>query len=178
MYTLISNLGQIILSETGVLIAPVDNINDPDYQAFLTWQQNGGELTITDSPGENYEFIAGVWSLKLDYLKEQKLLDLSIAFDNEFNFGSFTCSLGFRVDNRRYGNKNDKDNIQGLIDLGITIFKDADGAFHNLTPTELITIKNEMIGDGLSKYQTKWYFEGLIQAAQDEETLNSIQIVF
>ena len=92
-------------------------------------------------------------------------------FEEQFKTGTFTSSLGFRVDNRRYGDKNDRDNVSGLLKLGITTFRDADGNFHNLSIEQLTTLEQEMIQDGLMKYQIKWQHEQAIQQCGDVQSV-------
>ena len=172
MYSIILNTGNVYRTSDLKIVAPAQNSEDTDYQEYISWINEGNSPTEYNSPGEDYIFNGTGFNLKLEVLKEQKQNELNIAFDNQFQYGKFQCSFGFMVDNRRYGNKNDKDNIQSLIDIGINIFKDADGEFHQLSPEQLYQIKLEMTADGLKKYQTKWYFEGLIQSAQTNEELN------
>lgn len=90
-------------------------------------------------------------------------------FEEQFKTGSFVSSLGFRVDNRRYGDKNDRDNVSGLLKLGITTFRDSDGNFHNLTTEQLTLLEQEMIQDGLMKYQMKWQHEAMIAIKETPE---------
>ena len=178
MYTFINNTGEVIRNSDNILIAPCNDKNDPAYLEYIEWVETGGEPVIIDSPGDDYYYYFGQFLEKLEIIKERKLLELNEEFSKQFQYGQFVSSLGFKVDNRRYGDKNDKDNIQSLMDLDINVFKDADGNFHNLTLEQLQIIKNEMAGDGLKKYQIKWYFEGLIQATDDPVLLEEIVISF
>lgn len=153
MYTLILNLGEVIRDSDGVIVAPCEDRNHKDYQDFLDWQKAGGELNQISSPGEDYEYVNGSFQIKLSVLKAWKLQEIKDKLLNEYQNGSFLCSLGFRVDNRRYEDKNDKDNVQSLIDLGIPYFKDSDNLMHQLSLADMAQIKKEMSEDGLSKYQ-------------------------
>jgi hypothetical protein len=113
---------------------------------------------------------------ELEQLKMEKMEEVLIHFDELMFHGIFDCSLGFRADNRRGDGKDDKDNIQSLIDLGNepVYFKDADNQFHSLTLEELHTLKQEMIQDGLSKYQWKWNKENEVMSAETIEDLNAV----
>ena len=177
MYNIVINTGEVY-KEGDILVAPCEDINNIDYQAYVAWINSGNTPAEIFKPSDDYEFKNGGFVLKLDVIKGRKLSELTDIFEKQFQYGKFLSSLGFYVDNRRYGDKNDKDNIQSLIDIGITVFKDADNNFHNVTLEQLQIIKLEMTQDGLKKYQTKWYYEGLIQSAQSVEELESIQIVF
>jgi len=114
----------------------------------------------------------------LNELKQQKLQEIEDKFNDMLNSGKFLCSKGFYVDNRRTGTKNDKDNVQSLIDLGQepVYFKDADNNFQTLTLDDLKTIKQEMIQDGLQKYQYKWEKQQEVMEAKDINTLYEIVI--
>ncbi len=178
MYTLIINLGEVVRNSDGVVVAPCDDISHQDYQDFLSWQQAGGILNEVSSPGEDYELVNGSFQIKLSVLKTQKLQEIKDKLLNEYQNGSFLCSLGFRVDNRRYEDKNDKDNVQSLIDLGIPYFKDSDNVMHTLTMDNMTQIKKEMSEDGLSKYQKKWALQDAVNNATTIEELQAIVISF
>jgi len=113
----------------------------------------------------------------------KSLLDLKLSqvediFDTMMFSGVFTSSLGFPVDNRRSEGKNDKDNVQSLIDLQLSpvYFKDSNNEFHELTIQDLETIKMEMVQDGLAKYQWKWAKQQELAAAQSLQELENIVI--
>ena len=177
MYTLILNTGEVIRNSDNKVVAPCDSIMDVDYQEFVTWSQNN-QLTETSQPSPEYEYINKEWVVKFSFLKEQKLKELNEKFAYQFSNGVLHSSLGFSVDNRRFGDKNDKDNIEGLIQLGILFYKDVDNVLHNLTMEQMVTLKMEMIGQGLGLYNTKWYFEDLINKAITNTELDAINIAF
>ncbi len=115
---------------------------------------------------------------ELEALKIQRMDEIQNKFNDLMFYGTFTSSLGFESDNRRGDGKDDKDNVQSLIELGQepVYFKDADNNFHALTQENLITLKQEMIQDGLSKYQWKWNKENEIMQATDTDSLLNIII--
>jgi hypothetical protein len=137
-------------------------------------------------PGCVVKFIDTAWVNEPIVVSESELIVLKAAkkdellnlFEEQFKNGKFMSSLGFEVDNRRYGSKNDKDNLLSLIDLGIYFFKDANNATHTLTLQQMLTLKAEMSADGLQKYNKKWNFESLIASCVDKTELDNLNIVF
>lgn len=148
-----------MLQENPTLISTTDlNSSSSGYYSLVD------ELYI---PNEDKE---------LEELTVIKLEEVFNKFENDLKNGTMLSSLGFTVDNRRYADKNDKDNVQGLIDLGIleAQFKDADGGFHIVSAADLETLKLEMTQDGLGKYQVKWGLENLINNCTTLLELESI----
>jgi len=115
---------------------------------------------------------------ELEVLKTHKMNLVSSKFDDMMAEGSFDCSLGFNVDNRRGGGKDDKDNVGSLIDLGNepVYFKDTANNFHVLTIADLKILKQEMIQDGLGKYQWKWTKQNEIMQSTTIQELEAIII--
>ena len=115
---------------------------------------------------------------ELQARKRERMDEILIKFDELMFYGTFTSSLEFRADNRRGDGKDDKDNVQSLIDLGNepVYFRDADNEFHSLSIDELRTLKQEMIQDGLSKYQWKWNKESEVMSAENIDDLNDVEI--
>lgn len=113
--------------------------------------------------------------------KEAALQRVKNGFENEFSIHKFTSSLGFECDNRRYGSKNDKDNLQSIIDLAeangdsAIMWVDAAGVEHTLTLADAKTLKNEMSADGLAQYHKKWQLESDIEAAVTVDSLKSFR---
>jgi len=100
-------------------------------------------------------------------LESNKLEALSIVsewFLSKMKYNVLQTSVGFPIDNRRYGDKNDLENMRSLRDLGVTTIRGSDGIMHTVTTTELNTIIQEMQVDGLSGYQTKWIIEDAINS--------------
>lgn len=114
----------------------------------------------------------------LEELKKQRMDEVLNKFNDLMTTGTFESSLGFTADNRRGEGKDDKDNVNSLIELGQepVYFRDHDNQFHSLSINDLQTLKQEMIQDGLSKYQWKWNKESEVMAASDIQSLLDIII--
>lgn len=114
----------------------------------------------------------------LEELKNQRMDEIFNKFNDLMNTGTFVSSLGFTADNRRGNGKDDKDNVSSLIELGQepVYFRDHDNQFHSLTISDLQTLKQEMIQDGLSKYQWKWNKENEVMSSTDIQSLLDIII--
>jgi len=124
---------------------------------------------------ENSKYVPDELS-EFNEIKSIKLQEVKNTFNHSLQYGVVTSSLGFTVDNRRYSNKNDKDNVQGLIDLGIPSveFGDSEGNFHVISADDLLILRSEMIQDGLAKYQRKWALEHSINSCTTIDELLSI----
>lgn len=110
----------------------------------------------------------------LDQNKQEALDKVTEWFQREMENGKFTSpSLNVEVDNRRYGYFNDKDNVQSLIDKNVfpVSFKASDNNFYSLSLSQLQTLKQEMIDDGLYKYQKKWTHEQYINSCTNIEDI-------
>ena len=114
----------------------------------------------------------------LNEMKLQRMNEIQAKFEDMMYYGTFESSLGFVADNRRGGGKDDKDNVSSLIDLGQepVYFRDHDNNFQELTIDDLKILKQEMIQDGLMKYQWKWNKESEVMSATNLEELASIVI--
>jgi len=175
----------ILLEENDNLIL-LDDVSDEE--AFI--EINSKAIRVDNLPYS----ISGIYKWNPDYpgdpdyietdidadiaeLKKQKLEEVYDKFNDLMENGTFTSSLGFEVDNRRGNGKDDKDNVNSLIDLGQEpiYFRDSPGDFHSLDLADLQTLKQEMIQDGLSKYQWKWEKETEIMSCTTlDELLNII----
>jgi hypothetical protein len=115
---------------------------------------------------------------ELEFLQAEKMRIISDKFSDMMVHGSLDTSLGFTIDNRRGDGKDDKDNVNSLIDLGNepVYFKDTSNNFHVLTLQDLKTIKQEMIQDGLNKYQWKWQKQNEVMQSTTIDELYAIQI--
>jgi hypothetical protein len=115
---------------------------------------------------------------ELQEYKIQKMNEIQDKFNDMTNMGTFLTSLGFVVDNRRGGGKDDKDNVGSLIALGQepVYFKDHANAFHLLMQADLQILKQEMILDGLSKYQWKWSKENEVMGCLTIEDIVAIVV--
>lgn len=77
-------------------------------------------------------------------------------FKDEFKTRIFTSSLGYRIQNRRHDIHNDLQNINSLIIVGVAYYIDADNIPRSVTISNLETIRQEMVVDGLQRYQNKF----------------------
>jgi len=175
----------MILRVEGDSLIEIDIGDANDEQAFI--ELNDGFIYVEDLPysasgyykyGIDGETILVDDDKELNTLKLERMDEILIKFDELMFQGTFTSSLGFEADNRRGGGKDDKDNIQSLIDLGNepVYFRDSNDNFHQLTIEQLQTLKQEMIQDGLGKYQWKWNKEAEVMGASSIEDLNNIEI--
>ena len=143
----------------------IEILDQDDEQLFVA--NNPGFIYVTDLPYSIsgyylYDSVSDTYVTNLDkdleVLKQQRMEEISTKFNDMMEQGTLTSSLGFTVDNRRGNGKDDKDNVASLIELNQTdnYFSDVDNNFHLLTIADLQTLKQEMIMDGLGKYQWKW----------------------
>ena len=165
-----------------LILTNIGQNNDEDQ--FL--ELNPGFIKVSELPysvsgyykyDENQNIIVND-IYELESLKNLRMEEVATKFDELMFNGVFESSLGFTADNRRGDGKDDKDNVQSLIDLGHEpiYFRDADSNFHALTTEDLILLKQEMIQDGLLKYQWKWDKEAEIMNATKISDLLNINI--
>lgn len=125
--------------------------------------------------------IDGAWYLKgfapkksLEELKEEKLKYLKDAFQNTRKTAHCMCFLGFEID----ANEEANTNITGLItvmkDDETTLFRSYDNSFHEVSKSDLVTMRNNIIANSQFLYQMKWQMEIKIQEATTEEELNNL----
>lgn len=110
--------------------------------------QNGNTITFTGDLEQN---------------KSEALEMIKSRFENDLKERQFVCALGFPVQNRRFETKNDLQNIDSLIYVGVPYFRDANNVNQNVTIQDLEAIKSEMIADGLQMYQSKFDAETQIE---------------
>lgn len=112
----------------------------------------------------------------LETLKEEKLAEIRISFDNEEAQGYVVSSLGFRADATR----KSKADIDGLIQameamgMGEISFRDYDNQMHVLNLAGIKTLQLEVIQKGLWNYQVKWDLEAAVTAATTKEEVEAI----
>lgn len=103
--------------------------------------------------------------------KEEALEIVRNRLEEDLKTRIFNCSLGFPVQNRRFETKNDLQNIDSLIFVGVAFYRDANDVNQEVTLQDLETIKAEMIQDGLSMYQAKFDKEARINSATTKEAV-------
>ena len=117
---------------------------------------------------------------KFDQYKQEKLDLIINQFNNELSNGNFdSTTLGIKIDCRRNLNKNDLQNVQGLISnmtrysiqsinyIGYTEIAVA-------TVEKLTSLANEMEDHVLGLYQKKWQLEEQIKNVLTIESLEAI----
>jgi hypothetical protein len=148
-----------------------------DGKIIITSTYHNATLIIpTGVDGDTYaqNYIAK-YIKTFEELAAMKAEEIKSAFESAAMYGRFTSVLGFDVDARRGGVKNDLQNIEVLIDIGATEFRDANNIVRNVTTSDLATIKTEMQQYGMSLYAHKWDLEAELENAETEEDLNAIQ---
>ena len=113
-----------------------------------------------------------------DELKSEKLSELSTkasSFEQTENKEMYIISsLGYKVN----ADPKALRNIEVLIYLGITQFRNYDNKNMEVTTDNLKTIKSEISINSVKLYQQKWAMQDLINKAETIEELNSIEIKF
>ncbi|MBQ5918481.1 MAG: hypothetical protein IIW92_12710 [Lachnospiraceae bacterium] len=115
----------------------------------------------------------------LEELREQKLNELSSQasrFEQTENKDMFlTSSLGFRIN----ADPKAKRNIDTLIEVGVTTFRDYDNVIHaNVSLEDLTTIKREISINAIHLYNQKWQMEYQISTLKTIEEVENYQIQF
>ena len=114
----------------------------------------------------------------LEELKSDKLAELSTkasSFEQIENKEMYIISsLGYKVN----ADPKALRNIEVLIDLGVTQFRNYDNENVEVTTDNLKTIKSEIGINSVKLYQQKWAMQDLINKAETIEELNSIEIKF
>ena len=117
---------------------------------------------------------------KLEGIINMKLGEISSIFENEMMNGVVDTGLGWNIDARRSGTKNDLQNMETLEIVMIansqteTTIKDADGNLQLTTITELNTIIQTMRFAALTRYTKKFDLEAQILASTTIEDVENI----
>ena len=115
----------------------------------------------------------------LEEAKTQKLAELnSLSSELEQTENKkmvVTSSLGFRIN----ADPKAKRNIDTLIELGISTFRDYDNKDHlDMTIDNLKTIKREISMNAVNLYNQKWVMEEEIKSLKTVEEINNYHITF
>ena len=115
----------------------------------------------------------------LEEAKTQKLTELnSLSSELEQTENKkmvVTSSLGFRIN----ADPKAKRNIDTLIELGVTTFRDYDNEIHNdISSEELEIIKREISLNAVNLYNQKWQMEYQINTLETIEEVEKYQIHF
>lgn len=115
----------------------------------------------------------------LEEIKAQKLAKLS-SLSSELEKTEnkemvVQSSLGFRIN----ADPKAKRNIDTLIELEVTTFRDYDNEIHlDMTTDDLKTIKREISMNAVNLYNQKWKMEVEINSLESVEEVENYQIVF
>ena len=113
-----------------------------------------------------------------DELKSDKLAELSTKASSleqtENKEMYIVSSLGYKVN----ADPKALRNIEVLIDLGVTQFRNYDNETVEVTTDNLKTIKSEIGINAVRLYQQKWAMQDLINKAETKEELDAIEIKF
>lgn len=122
--------------------------------------------------------------VSLDTLKSTKLITLERAFLQWYeDDATVTSSLGFVADSDARAITD----VSGLITVAeatpeeertTVAFMDHENQVQMLSLDQLKTLQLEIIQNGQYAYQQKWVMRSAIEAAEDQETLEAIEIVF
>lgn len=140
------------------------------------WAKYGVEYIVTPTPQPT-----------LEELKVRKQTQLESAYNayREASSTYLTSSLGFRVNS----NITAFNNVIGLIakaekeiadgnENPTFQFRDFDNQFQTVDLNALKTIQVEISDNGSASYLQKWNYEQQINACEDKESLDKIEIVF
>lgn len=112
----------------------------------------------------------------LEEAKEDKLTELTNAFDTAASTAHLTSSVGFEIDANEVANRN----IEGLTlvmgDDDTTMFCDYNNGFHEVTKAQLETMRKEIVANSQRLYQIKWQYRSLIEAATTVEEIEAIVV--
>lgn len=115
----------------------------------------------------------------LEEAKAQKLTELNTLSSElektENKKMVVTSSLGFRIN----ADPKAKRNIDTLIEVGVTTFRDYDNVIHaNVSLEDLTTIKREISINAIHLYNQKWQMEYQISTLKTIEEVENYQIQF
>ena len=161
------------------------NINDiftedEHYSDRAIWCNENGYFIqeIEQENGVRRFQICAPKEKSLSELKLDKLAELSTkasSFEQTENKEMYIISsLGYKVN----ADPKALRNIEVLIELGVTQFRNYDNENVEVTTDNLKTIKSEIGINSVKLYQQKWAMQDLINKAETIEELNSIEIKF
>jgi len=141
-------------------------INSSYHVATIIVQDNG---TTADEQALDY---ISKHEKTIAEIKNDKLNEIKNEVDYLTQNAAITSSVGFTVNARR----EDIQNIDELIKLGVTSFRGADNVMHTVTATDLQTIRAEIVAEGLSLYNRKWAAEDALASATTESEVMAITL--
>lgn len=156
--------------------------DDGDYTNKANWCNENGCYIEEIEPledGTRQFTIKEPTKPSLEEIKAQKLAKLS-SLSSELEKTEnkemvIQSSLGFRVN----ADPKAKRNIDTLIELGISTFRDYDNEDHlDMTTDNLKTIKREISMNAVNLYNQKWTMEEEIKSLKTVEEVNNYRITF
>lgn len=156
--------------------------DDDDYSNKAKWCNENGCYIEEIEPledGTRQFIIKEPTKPSLEEIKAQKLTELnSLSSELEKTENKnmvVTSSLGFRIN----ADPKAKRNIDTLIELGISTFRDYDNENHlDMTTDNLNTIKREISMNAVNLYNQKWVMEEEIKSLKTVEEVNNYRITF
>jgi len=142
------------------------DINSSYHVATILVQDNG--MTV-DEQAQAY---IAKHEKTIDEIKQFKADEIKVEVKNIQENSVITSSIGFTVNARR----EDIQNIDELITLGVTSFRGADNVMHTVTATDLHTIRAEIVAEGISLYNRKWAAEDALASATTEAEVMAITL--
>lgn len=146
-----------------------------EYAKVAEWC-NENKATIEDK-GDYYECVA-IPEPTLEEARTTKLQELTYKFETASVEAHIMSSVGFEINADAVANRN----IEGLTlvmsDEDTTMFCDYNNEFHNVTKTELETMRKEIVMNSQKLYQMKFNYRSQIESAETVEALNEIVIDF
>jgi len=140
------------------------DINSSYHVATIIVQDNG---TTADEQALDY---ISKPETTLDEIKQLKAYEIKSLVEYEKQNSVINSSLGFTVNARR----EDIQNIDELITLGVTSFRGADNVMYTVTAIDLQTIRAEIVAEGMSLYNRKWAAEDALASATTEAEVMAI----
>jgi len=154
--------------ESGSPIEYSENPDDENYKPpFDEWLSNQEPFVYSDDAVTEEDLkpikVELLRWLKKQFLKAQEhsIMDSSVGFPIDVNdtaLRNVSALIDFL--------ENDTDTVQ---------FRDANNEFHEVTKTDLVTMKKEMVAFGLQLYQKKWALEQAIANAKSRMDLIAIK---
>lgn len=169
--------GTTMYDETGMphYINNLDDVKDTYTTEYGTMFN---DVYYTPKKWEAYiktkEYKKALFDLKLKEKKEE----LKTKFSTASSDAHCTSSLGFEINADETANRD----IRGLIDTTedgeVTLFRDYDNQFHEVSLDNLKVMLKEVIQNAKMLYQKKWSFEQQITSCTTIEELENIIIDF
>ena len=173
------------------IVEVVWNVND---QTYLTLNDGSTVFFAEDKYNDYVQPYVDLWYAEKDRIdkeqeeqknewakfenaKPRKLNLLNEEFDAATNRAYVVSSLGFTIDANETANRN----VTGLISTigdSTVQFCDYYNQFHELNKAQLETLLDEITKNGQNLYAQKWAIREAINATQDNEGLEAVEIEF